>query len=186
MTCTEGRDGTAVAYSERLLPPWWLWLLAAAFAGAVGVAFAFALGGAAGITAAVLVGGSAVLLLASTVVVIRVDECVIRVGRARLPGRFAGAVTALDAQASITARRSGFDPRAYTVLRTWSSPLTIRIDVSDPADPHPFWLVSSRDPDALAAAIRAQFPVPAEGRLGSDQPGERLSPDPGAVERENP
>ena len=100
MTCEEGRDGTTVTYRERLSPPWWVWTLGALFAGGVGVAYGFALGPVAGMAAATALAlGTGLLLVASTVT-ISVDECVLRVGRARLPVRFAGEVTTLDPEAA--------------------------------------------------------------------------------------
>jgi hypothetical protein len=32
----------------------------------------------------------------------------------------------------------------------------VRVDVADPDDPTPYWLVSSRHPDKLAEALRAE------------------------------
>ena len=31
--------------------------------------------------------------------------------------------------------------------------LVVRVEITDPADPAPYWLVSSRHPDALAGAL---------------------------------
>ena len=45
------------------------------------------------------------------------------------------------------------DPRAHIVQRTWI-PESVVVTVADPADPHPYWLVSSRRPVHLADAIR--------------------------------
>ena len=36
----------------------------------------------------------------------------------------------------------------------------VRVPVEDPADPAPYWLVSSRRPDQLAAALRAGLSRP--------------------------
>ncbi len=165
MTCEEGRDGTTVTYRERLSPPWWVWTLGALFAGGVGVAYGFALGPVAGMAAATALAlGTGLLLVASTVT-ISVDECVLRVGRARLPVRFAGEVTTLDPEASARARTRDFDPAAFVLLRTWATARSVRVSVADARDPHPFWLVSARDPEALAQAVRAAR----AGTLGSTQ-----------------
>jgi hypothetical protein len=44
------------------------------------------------------------------------------------------------------------DPLAFVVQRPWISG-GVRIDLDDPADPSPYWYVSSRHPRRLAAAL---------------------------------
>jgi len=42
----------------------------------------------------------------------------------------------------------------------------VRVPITDPADPAPYWLLSSRRPRELAAAINgSRRPEPAEGDL---------------------
>ncbi len=59
---------------------------------------------------------------------------------------------ALDADA--TRRLAGVeaDARAYLLLRPYLK-RAVRVDVTDPADPAPYWLLSTRQPDELAAAL---------------------------------
>ena len=45
------------------------------------------------------------------------------------------------------------DARAYLLLRPYLK-RAVRINVRDDRDPAPYWLVSTRDPDRLAAAVR--------------------------------
>jgi Kef-type K+ transport system membrane component KefB len=92
--------------------------------------------------------------LAATSTRVRVDDCVLRAGRARLPLTAIGDAEPLDASAMRDARRHG-DPRDYLVLRAWSSRRGVAVAVADPRDPHPRWLISSRHPEQLAQAIRA-------------------------------
>jgi hypothetical protein len=51
-------------------------------------------------------------------------------------------------------RGRDIDPRAYLCQRSWLD-LGVTVAVTDPADPTPYWLVSSRQPEALAAALAA-------------------------------
>ena len=44
------------------------------------------------------------------------------------------------------------DARAYLLLRPYRKK-AVKVSLSDPADPTPYWLVSTRRPDALAAAL---------------------------------
>jgi hypothetical protein len=47
----------------------------------------------------------------------------------------------------------GADARAYLLLRPYLK-RAVRVTVRDDRDPTPYWLVSSRDPEHLATAIR--------------------------------
>lgn len=153
MTWQEGEDGTEVSYRERLRAPWWLWLIGLSFVAIVAVAYGYALGGGAALVAGLLLGAGVVALLATSTTVIHVDDKVLRVGRARLPLTCVGSAAALDPDAAARARTVEFDPAAFLLLRTWAAPGAIRIGVRDPLDPHPYWLVSTRHPTALVAAI---------------------------------
>ena len=153
MTWHEGEDGSVVSYRERLVAPWWLWLIGLSFAAVVAVAYESALGTEAAAAAGLLLGLGVVALLISSITVIQVDDKVLRVGRARLPLKWVGTVEALDSDAAARARTLELDPGAHLLLRTWAAPGAVRVFVLDRADPHPYWLVSSRRPAALADAI---------------------------------
>lgn len=74
-------------------------------------------------------------------------------GRATLPAWAIGEVSALDAAAARAARGRDADPRAYLLVRGYA-PCAVRVDVDDPDDPVPYWLVSTRHPERLATALR--------------------------------
>jgi len=149
---TEGLDGSESTYRERLYPPVAVVLLIVAFSGLVGVAYAAAYGPPLGWTAGIALGALGLGLLAATSTPVRVDDQVLRAGRARLPLTAIGDAQPLDAAAMRDARRHG-DPRDYLVLRAWSSRRGVTVTVSDPRDPHPRWVISSRRPEQLAQAI---------------------------------
>lgn len=149
----DGRDGLTASYDERLTPPWWLWLAAACMTGSLGVAYGAAYGSIVGAAVFVVAAALVAVVLFSTSPRVRVDEAVVRAGRARLPLRFAGPATALNPAQARSLRSTEADPRAYLVLRTWASGSAVRIEVRDPEDPHPYWMITTRHPDALAAAI---------------------------------
>src|ERR671918_546374 len=78
-------------------------------------------------------------------------------------GAYLGPVWGIGAAAA-TRRRSGVeaDARAHLVLRPYVA-TSVEITLADPADPVPYWLVSSRRPEALASALtEAIGPRPAE------------------------
>lgn len=151
---TEGRRGEQVRYREVLYPPALVVLLAIALSATVGVAYGAAYDARLGWLAALLMGGATAALLLATSTRLRVDERIVQAGRARIPLDAVGEATPLDREAMQLARRSG-DPRDYLVLRAWSSRRGVSFAVVDPRDPHPRWVVSSRRPQAFAAAINA-------------------------------
>lgn len=142
-----------MTYRERLRVPVTWWLAGAGFVASIWLALAVALppalswGGSAlfaALTVALLVGYGAAL--------VQVDRDGFTAGRARLEWSACGGATALDAEA---ARRLGgvdADARAYLLTRPYLRQ-AVRVDVDDAADPTPYWLISTRRPDALAAAI---------------------------------
>jgi len=138
-------------YRERLWPAPWLYIATALIIPAtllvfvpinltvgVAVAVVFYLG----ITAA-LVFGSATITVTSTELI---------AGRARLPLAVVGDVTSYAGEEATLERGRRLDARAWLLLRGWITPV-VKIEVRDAEDPTPYWLVSSRHPEAIAAAI---------------------------------
>lgn len=121
----------------------------------LGLAYGAALGpiGAAVTFTLVLLAG--MWLVAGRIVRVRVDHAGLHVGAATLPPQFIGRVAPLDAAAAALARGAGGDARSYLVLRTGYSALAVAVEVDDPRDPHSYWLISTRHPQALASAIIA-------------------------------
>ncbi|MFJ6197078.1 DUF3093 domain-containing protein [Micromonospora sp. NPDC092111] len=147
---------TAVpAHSERLRLPWWFWLAGLALAG---LAAAEVWMGAAGTRAWL----PFVLLLPATGaglwwlgrVRVAVADGELRVDDARLPVRYVADVVPLDAAGKREVLGVGSDPLAFVVQRPWIGG-AVQVVLDDPADPTPFWVVSTRRPVELAAALLA-------------------------------
>jgi hypothetical protein len=85
---------------------------------------------------------------------VTVRDGVLTAGRARIRVAHLGAVTALDAETARLLAGRDADARAYLLIRPYLR-TAIRADVVDPADPTPYWLVGTRHPDRLAAALQA-------------------------------
>lgn len=146
----------APPYREVLRPGPWVWVLAASFAGALGIAYGFAYGGSTGW----LVAGATMTLLGLMIGLlwrtpIEVGPESFRADRAVLPARWIGRVAPLDRDQAFRARTVDADARAHLVLRTWASAVAVVVEVTDPDDPHPYWLVTTRRPGELAAALVA-------------------------------
>lgn len=145
----------ATAYDERLAVPlrWWvqgsmfvvsLWL---ALVVAVPWLLAWAV-------TAVAVGLLTLLLRGYGSPRVVVADGELRVGRARIEARHLGRAEALDAEETRRAAGVEADARAYLVLRPYLK-RAVRVEITDPADPAPYWLVSTRHPDRLADAVGA-------------------------------
>lgn len=141
-------------YDERLHVPlrWWvqgtmlvasIWI---AFFVAVPPELAWTIGGVLfGLMAAVFVSyGSARLHL---------DPAWFQAGRARIETGYLGSAVALSAADSKRLAGVDADARAFLVLRPYLG-RAVRIEIQDPADPAPYWLVATRHPESLVAAIR--------------------------------
>lgn len=76
-----------------------------------------------------------------------------RVGSARIPLRLTADPEGFRGSEAAAARGVDLDARAWLCLRGWVDPV-VRVRVTDPADPVPYWLVSTRRPDELVAALK--------------------------------
>ena len=109
----------------------------------------------AAVVGALACGGAAVGAVVATATAVGVKDGELRVGRAHIPVDLLGAATTLDRAGVRSALGPGSDARDYVCVRAWV-PTAVRITVEDPADPTPAWLISTRRPDALLAAVHAQ------------------------------
>ncbi len=148
----EGQDGENARHRERLHAHWALWAFTVFLTASLGIAYGRALGPLWGaITFLVTMLCAAWLLLASAPVV-QVDDHVLRAGRARLPRQHAGRVRVLSREEVRRLQGVDADSRAFRCVRSWV-PGAVVVEVTDPRDPHPYWLVSTRDPEGLARAL---------------------------------
>jgi hypothetical protein len=142
-------------YDERLGVPLRWWAQGTMLVASLWLAMVVAL------PAAVAWAGTGVALaLLATLLVsygnarVSVAEGWLRAGRARIEGVHLGAVSALDPEETRRVAGPEADARAYLVLRPYLK-RAVRVEVIDPADPAPYWLVSSRRPEELARAVHA-------------------------------
>ncbi len=110
---------------------------------------------AAGVTFVVVLIASALVVARYGSLTITRDDTGLRVGGAFLDEIHIGAAEALHREEY--RRRLGVDAdaRAYLVTRPYLD-RGVLVRVADDADPVPYWLVSTRHPDDIAAAINAR------------------------------
>lgn len=148
---TSGPSG----FDERLSVPWWWYLAAAGVAALLGAEVHM---GYPGLRA--WLGYAVLVPLALATVAwlgrtrVRVADGELRVGDAALPLRHTGRVDVVAKADKQQALGPDLDPAAFLMHRTWVGPV-VRVEVTDPRDPTPYWVVSTRRPQALVAALTA-------------------------------
>ncbi len=139
-------------YRERLWAPWPVWLVVMSLIATLGIAYGAAAGAAVGVGTSLLAGSLAAALLLRSGAIVAVSTHELRAGRARIPLVGVGSAVALDAERTGWLRGPGIDPSAFMVMRGWI-PTAVLVEILDEHDPTPYWLISSRSPARLTAAI---------------------------------
>lgn len=151
-TQLDTQASAAVTYRERLTPSLWIFITAAVVGPMAGIVLVPV-----GSTVALLAGSAisalVVVLLAVTAPAVRVVDGVLHVGRAHIEAEYLGEPVALSADDARQARGPGLNPRSWHLIRGGIAGLVV-VPVEDADDPVPEWVISSRTPDRLAAAIR--------------------------------
>lgn len=88
-----------------------------------------------------------------------------QVDDARLPARYISTAVALDANGKREILGRLAHPMAFVVQRPWVSG-AVQVMLDDPADPTPYWVVSSHRPQRLAATLLAARDAAAEAAIG--------------------
>lgn len=146
-----GRAPTDVLYEEKLTPAWWMWLLVL-FAGTVAlIALAPIDPGVAVVAALLAAGGAAAALVTSSSSIVITGES-LQVGRARIERRFVGEAEAFRGDEVRRVRGPELDGRAYMNFRASVGPV-VRIRITDPVDPTPYWLTSTRHPERIVEVL---------------------------------
>jgi hypothetical protein len=85
---------------------------------------------------------------------IRVTKEKLYVGRASIPRDLIGEPVAISKSEVFGERGPKLDPAAHKVFQG-SIKTAIKIPISDPQDPTPYWLVSTRNPTKLAIVLKS-------------------------------
>jgi hypothetical protein len=138
-------------YHERIWPSPWVFVAAALEIPASLLVF-LPINLLAGVIVAGLLYAAIILILVATSPVIEVSPGELVAGRARVPVQLIGPVTPFRGEEATLQRGRLLDARAWLLIRGWVSPI-VKIEIADESDPTPYWILSTRAPDALAAAI---------------------------------
>jgi hypothetical protein len=139
-------------YRERLWPAAWVFVATALVIPASLLVF-LPISTTAGIVCAIVLYGAIVVILLVTTPIVEVDDALFTAGRARLPLSAIASATSFTGAEATEQRGTALDGRAWLLLRGWI-PGLVRVQLDDPSDPTPYWLVSTRHPAELASALR--------------------------------
>ena len=145
-----------VLYRETLRTPWW-WYPVALFVSSL-LAAEFHISGyplTDWIPFATLLPFSLIVVwsLGRSRITITSDE--LRIRDAHLPLRYISGVVTLDARTLRRVIGRAGDPSAFVSIRPWIGP-GVQIQLDDPEDPTPYWVISTRHPDKVIAVLRTR------------------------------
>jgi Protein of unknown function (DUF3093) len=144
-----------VVYRETLRTPWWWYAVALAVAAVLAAEFHIP-----GLRLTDLIPWCTLLPLSLLMVwwlgrsSLEVRGGELRVRGAHLPLDYVTGVIALDERTLRRVVGREGDPAAFVSVRPWIGP-GVQLWIDDDEDPTPYWLLSSRHPDALVKAVRA-------------------------------
>lgn len=139
-------------YRERVWPAPWIAAIALLAVPASLLTFAPVSIVAGAVVGGVLAAGVMVAAVLSAPTIVVADG-MLRAGSARVPLSLIGGTAVARGADARRMRGPELDARAFLVLRPDVDPV-LRVDLIDPDDPAPYWVLSTRRPDELAAAIR--------------------------------
>jgi hypothetical protein len=159
-----GRDGAATGggaasaalpYRETLRTPWWWFLIAVGVACLLAAEFHISgLRLTDWIPFGTLVPLSIVLVWSLGHSRLEVADGELRIRGAHLPLQYVSGAIALDARTLRRVVGREGDPAAFVSIRPWIGP-GVQVWVDDEDDPTPYWIVSTRHPDRVVAAVRS-------------------------------
>lgn len=153
-------SGVPAPYIEKLRAPWWLWIVVFAISLALGVALSPTNPVLLTVLAVVAAIIGSVLLIASAPSIV-VTPTMLSVGRSTIERHYLGEVTGYRGNGARYQRGRGLNGLAFMCFRGWVDPV-VRVQIEDPRDATPYWLFSSRRPEALVAALGGTMADPGE------------------------
>lgn len=141
-------------HDERLFVPKWWWLVAAVIIGLLGYEIQLSLhqSSLSWIAYVVLTPLAIWFLWSMGRTRIWVADGELFADKAHLPISAIGRAAAIPASAKSAAMGRQLDPAAFLVHKFWVKTMVLLV-LDDPDDPTPYWLVSTRSPEKLVAAL---------------------------------
>jgi hypothetical protein len=152
------RGSAVIPYRERLSPSLWV-IVSAAVAAPMAALVVAPIDTTLALVAGALVGVAIMAFLIAGSPVVQVRDGVLTAGRAHIDAAHTGEVIVLTGEEARHARGPGLQPRSWHLIRGGIDGVVI-VEITDPDDPAPSWVISSRTPDRLAAALRRAQATP--------------------------
>lgn len=155
-------DDVRVRYRERVIPGFSWWIVVASVVAMIAIAYGAALGAGVGVLVASVLGPIAIVALVRSSPAISVTENAVACGAAQLPsGAWRQPKTVAGPE--LTSIRRGHSPdagdRVFQVVPAWFARAGVLLPLDDPSDPHSAWLIATRHPDRLTAALELCEPA---------------------------
>ena len=143
-----------MVFKEVIRPPFWLicFIYFMLFSIVIAIWAAFDNNAALNAFAISLALQGAIVHWMTSTIEVRDGELVIK--RAHIPLEHLGEVTIIPKEEFGYERTRGADPAAFFAITFWISK-GLRVEVKDERDPTPYWLISSKRAEALAAALKS-------------------------------
>ncbi|WP_370942761.1 DUF3093 domain-containing protein [Amycolatopsis sp. cg5] len=143
-----------IRYSERLYVPWWNWPLPLIGGALMAATIDLGYPGLRGWLPYVVVEALVVaIILTLGRAKVRITDTELLVGDAHIPLEFLGEAEIFDRDHKRAALGRDADPAAFVAHRGWVGP-AVRVRLTDPDDPTPYWLFSTRKPERVAELLR--------------------------------
>ncbi len=157
MTSSSARPGSPgqPAYDERLAVPLRWWVQGVMFVATIWIALIVSMPSVwAWVTTGVILALLALGFVSYGSARIVVAGGSFQAGSARIESSYLGQAAPLDAEATRRTAGVDADARAFLLLRPYLK-RAVKVEINDPADPAPYWLVNTRHPESLASALSA-------------------------------
>lgn len=142
-----------IKFREVVRPPLWLmafiYFLALSLVIAIWAAMTTAIAAVTFITVTI----ATLTIYFTSALRIEVDESELKIGKAHIPLEHIGDVQVLTEKQMLAKRSRDADPAAYLAIRFWTARGVV-IDIADTRDATPYWLVTSKQGEKLARAIK--------------------------------
>ena len=152
MSVSEPEKPESPLYKERVLPNFGTFAAIFALLPSIAIIsepFDIRIGLALGVVAVIAIW----TLLILRAPIIALSQLELKVGRVAILRNLIGEVEVISKEGIFLERGPKLDPGAYKVFQG-SVKTAIKISITDPEDPTPYWLISTRRPDKLAELLK--------------------------------
>ena len=141
-----------VIFTEVLRPP--IWVLAFIYFLLLSLVIAIwaAFGALLTIYAFVIATITVIYLAFKMRSIISINQGELRFDNAHIEVKYIGNIKVLDAPAMKLLRTRDADPAAFLAIKFWT-PTGVKIELKDPRDPTPYWLITSKRGEEIAALL---------------------------------